>query len=93
MKLPYIRPLTHPCLKHLTLPPHVPCPPPPRITLKVDDLDVNSTRLERGSQAIASPTAGGLFFGGTPPDVDAGGMAGAVEPLRGCISDVIINDQ
>ena len=64
-----------------------------RVTLKVDDIEVNSTRLERGNQVVEAPNEGGLYFGGVPPDLDVGHMVGSTRPMKGCIRDVIVNDK
>lgn len=58
----------------------------------MDDEVVNSTRLDRGSHVVEAPSEGGLFFGGVPPEISIGGMAGSSQALKGCIQDVIINN-
>ena len=63
-----------------------------RVKLFVDDQNINSTRLDRGSHVIEAPSEGGLFFGGAPRDINIGGMVGSSQPLKGCIQDVIINN-
>ncbi|KAG0726288.1 Laminin subunit alpha-2 [Chionoecetes opilio] len=41
-----------------------------RMTLKVDDAEVNTTRLDRTSQVVAGPDTGGLYFGGVPENIN-----------------------
>ena len=36
---------------------------------------------------------GGLYVGGIPPNVDAKNMAASLDPLKGCLSDLIINSE
>ncbi|XP_042207400.1 laminin subunit alpha-2-like [Homarus americanus] len=64
-----------------------------RVTLKVDDKEVNGTRLDRGSQVVSGPDTGGLYFGGVPRDIEAVTMVGSSRSLKGCIRDVIINNK
>ncbi|KAK3855199.1 hypothetical protein Pcinc_038380, partial [Petrolisthes cinctipes] len=63
-----------------------------RVTLKVDDLEVNTTRLDRGGNVVTGPDTGGLYFGGMPEDLRVGAMLGSSRPLKGCIRDVIVNN-
>lgn len=64
-----------------------------RMTLKVDDAEVNTTRLDRSSQVVVGPDTGGLYFGGVPDDIDIVSMVGTSRPLKGCIQDVIVNNK
>ncbi|XP_063590781.1 laminin subunit alpha lam-3-like isoform X2 [Penaeus indicus] len=64
-----------------------------RVTLKVDDREVNSTRLDRGGQVLYGPNTGGLYFGGVPEGLDIVTMVGSSSPLKGCIRDVIVNNK
>ncbi|XP_050712288.1 laminin subunit alpha-1-like isoform X2 [Eriocheir sinensis] len=64
-----------------------------RVTLKVDDAEVNATRLDRGSQVVVGPDTGGLYFGGVPEDLDIVRMVGSSRPLKGCVRDVIVNNK
>ncbi|ROT86038.1 Laminin subunit alpha-1 [Penaeus vannamei] len=64
-----------------------------RVTLKVDDREVNSTRLDRGGQVLYGPNTGGLYFGGVPQGLDIVTMVGSSSPLKGCIRDVIVNNK
>lgn len=63
------------------------------MTLKVDDREVNSTRLDRGGQVLYGPNTGGLYFGGVPQGLDIVTMVGSSSPLKGCIRDVIVNNK
>ncbi|KAK8738877.1 hypothetical protein OTU49_003716 [Cherax quadricarinatus] len=64
-----------------------------KVTLKVDDREVNGTRLDRGSQVVSGPDTGGLYFGGVPEGIDAVTMVGSSRALKGCIRDVIVNNR
>ncbi|XP_071547005.1 laminin subunit alpha-1-like isoform X2 [Panulirus ornatus] len=64
-----------------------------RVTLKVDDREVNATRLDRGSQVVSGPDTGGLYFGGVPEEIDAVTMVGSSRALKGCIRDIIVNNE
>lgn len=64
-----------------------------RVTLKVDDREVNATRLDRGSQVVSGPDTGGLYFGGVPEDIDVISMVGSSRALKGCIRDIIVNNE
>ncbi|XP_064107459.1 laminin subunit alpha lam-3-like isoform X1 [Macrobrachium nipponense] len=64
-----------------------------RVTLKVDDREVNGTRLDPGSHVVSGPTTGGLYFGGIPPGLPVTTMVGSTSSLKGCIRDVIVNNR
>ena len=60
----------------------------------VDDRPVGQTRLANGDARIAAlrdGVNGGLFLGGVRPGEDYSGMAASLEPLKGCIYDVVID--
>ncbi|KAL7642435.1 UNVERIFIED_CONTAM: hypothetical protein RMT77_006996 [Armadillidium vulgare] len=64
-----------------------------KVRLFVDDQNINSTRLDKGSHIFEAPDTGGLYFGGSPTDIDVKTIVGSSKPLRGCIKDVIINNE
>ncbi|KAK7085775.1 Laminin subunit alpha-2 [Halocaridina rubra] len=64
-----------------------------RVTLKVDDREVNATRLDQGNQVVSGPSTGGLYFGGIPSTIAVSSMVGSTSPLKGCIKDVIVNNR
>lgn len=64
-----------------------------RVTLKVDDREVNATRLDRGSQLVEGPDTGGLYFGSVPEGINISTMVGSSRALKGCIQDVIVNNR
>nr|XP_018899369.1 PREDICTED: laminin subunit alpha-1 [Bemisia tabaci] len=64
-----------------------------KLELQVDDTTDSSATLPRGSLNIKVPgDAGGLFFGGIPPDINTTGLAVSDEPLIGTIKDAIFNN-
>ena len=63
------------------------------MTLKVDDAEVNTTRLDRSSQVVSGPDTGGLYFGGVPENIDIVSLVGSSRPLKGCVRDVIVNNK
>lgn len=65
-----------------------------RIEMFVDDVAVGQTRLASGDARIAAlrdGASGGLFLGGVRTGEDVRQMAASLEPLRGCIYDVVID--
>lgn len=64
-----------------------------KVTLLVDDQSVNGTRLSRGRTVVQGPPRGGLYFGGVPPTLDIVSMVGSSTPYKGCIRNVIVNNQ
>ena len=63
------------------------------MTLKVDDAEVNTTRLDHSTQVVVGPNTGGLYFGGVPENLDIVTMVGTSRPLKGCVRDIIVNDK
>ncbi|XP_063877309.1 laminin subunit alpha-1-like isoform X1 [Scylla paramamosain] len=64
-----------------------------RVTLKVDDAEVKTARLDRSSQVVVGPDTGGLYFGGVPENLDVVSMVGTSRPLKGCVRDIIVNNK
>ena len=64
-----------------------------RLSVYVDDVLVNSTRLDRSTRVVAAPEEGGLFFGGLPGGFNVPTMVGSVNALTGCVQDVIVNNK
>ena len=60
----------------------------------VDDIPVGQTRLANGDARIAAlrdGASGGLFLGGVRTGEDHLGMAASLQPLAGCLYDVVID--
>ena len=66
-----------------------------RIEVFIDDEWVGSTELPLSSPIIEGMlgSQGGLYIGGIPEATQADNMAASLEPLYGCITDIIINSE
>lgn len=62
-----------------------------RITMTLDDVEIGTSRLVKGTRDIDAPGEGGLFLGGLPRSMTLRGMAGTKESLKGIIRDIVIN--
>ncbi|XP_054153012.1 laminin subunit alpha-2-like [Oppia nitens] len=62
-----------------------------KIILSLDDKEIGTTRLARGTKDIDAPTTGGLYLGGLPQGMSLKGMAGTKESLKGVIRDAVFN--
>ena len=60
--------------------------------MHVDDELVGSAVLSPGGTDINNLTPdGSLYLGGVPQGMDITGKAASTQPIRGCLSDVILN--
>ncbi|XP_025195973.1 laminin subunit alpha-1 [Melanaphis sacchari] len=65
-----------------------------KLELRIDDVLHSSSSLPEGSNIVKAPgTAGGLFLGGLPIEINTTGKAVSSVPLIGTIKDAIFNDQ
>jgi len=63
-----------------------------RLTMTLDDTDIGTTRMPKGTREIDAPGDGGLYLGGLPPSLSLRGMAGTRESLaNGTIRDFVVN--
>ncbi len=60
----------------------------------VDDSPVGRTQLPPGGSELKGiASQGALYIGGVPAGVDASNKAASDQPLLGCISDLIVNEE
>ncbi|VVC37186.1 Hypothetical protein CINCED_3A012310 [Cinara cedri] len=65
-----------------------------KLELRIDDVLHSFSSLPEGSNIVKAPgTAGGLFLGGLPIEINTTGKAVSSIPLIGTIKDAIFNDQ
>lgn len=62
-----------------------------RISMRLDDAEVASSRLVRGTRIIEAPVHGGLYLGGLDDHMTLQGMAGTRERLIGTIGDFVFD--
>ena len=61
--------------------------------MSVDDVETGISRMERGTRAIESPDAGGLFLGGAPDSLVLRGMAATKQRLDGELAELTFDGQ
>lgn len=61
--------------------------------MRIDDIEIGSQRLPRGSKDIDAPPHRGLFFGGFREGIDFNSMIATDVPLHGVIKDAIFNNK
>ena len=60
----------------------------------VDDVAVGRTEMPADSSEVQNiASQGALYIGGVPGNVNPSGKAASTEPLLGCISDLIVNQE
>lgn len=65
-----------------------------KLELRIDDVPHSLAILPEGSNVVKAPgTAGGLFLGGLPAEINTTGKAISSIPLVGSIKNAIFNDQ
>lgn len=65
-----------------------------KLELRIDDVLHSFSSLPEGSNIVKAPgTAGGLFLGGLPIEINTTGKAVSSVPLIGTIKDAIFNEQ
>lgn len=65
------------------------------LELFIDNVRVGSARIPSGATRVENMKGreGGLYLGGIPSGVDGYGMAASLESFKGCITDLIINNE
>lgn len=61
--------------------------------MRIDDIEIGSDRLPKGSKDIDAPPHRGLFFGGFKEGIDFSSMIATDVPLLGVIKDAIFNNR
>ncbi|GIZ05374.1 putative extracellular matrix glycoprotein laminin subunit beta [Caerostris extrusa] len=64
-----------------------------KVVMRVDDVEVGSDRLPKGSKDIDAPPQRGLYFGGFREGIDYSTMLSTATPLFGSIKDAIFNNR
>ncbi|KAF8792889.1 Laminin subunit alpha-1 like protein [Argiope bruennichi] len=64
-----------------------------KVVMRVDDEEVGSDRLPKGSKDIDAPPQRGLYFGGFREGIEYNSMLSTATPLFGTIKDVIFNNK
>ncbi|GIX95697.1 laminin subunit alpha-1, partial [Caerostris darwini] len=64
-----------------------------KVVMRVDDIEVGSDRLPKGSKDIDAPPQRGLYFGGFREGIDYSTMLSTATPLFGSIKDAIFNNR
>ncbi|GFV46525.1 laminin subunit alpha-1 [Trichonephila clavipes] len=64
-----------------------------KVVMRVDDIEVGSDRLPKGSKDIDAPPQRGLYFGGFREGIDYNSMLSTAVPLFGSIKDAIFNNR